>query len=49
VGVGVTYGIFSTAYKELADELSKILGRRVLSREVQSVTWEAVRLLFTKE
>jgi hypothetical protein len=49
VGVGGTYGIFSTAYKELADELSRILGRQVLAREVQSVTWEAVRLLFTKE
>jgi hypothetical protein len=49
VGVGGTYGIYATAYKELADELSRILGRQVLAREVQSVTWEAVRLLFTKE
>lgn len=34
------YGVYADAYRELAGEFS------MLPREVQSITWEAVRLLF---
>lgn len=49
LGVSGSYGVYAEAYMELANELSRELGVEVLAREVQSVTWEAVRLLFTKE
>jgi RadC-like JAB domain/Large polyvalent protein associated domain 22 len=39
--------VFAEAYHRAAAHLSKETGARVLPREVQSVTWEVVRLLFT--
>lgn len=48
-GLQGPYAIYAQAYTELATELTEELGRRVPARELQSVTWEAVRMLFTKE
>lgn len=42
-GVHGTYALYADAYRELADEL------HILPRELQSVTWEAARSLFTPE
>ena len=41
--------VVAEAYFRLAAQLSKETGRRVLAREVQSVTWEAIRSLFPAE
>lgn len=48
-GLQGPYAIYAQAYTELAAELTNELGRRVPARELQSVTWEAIRMLFTKE
>jgi 2'-5' RNA ligase len=45
-GVNALYG---EAYFRLARDLSKETGRHVPPREVQSVTWEMVRLMFPRE
>ncbi|AEV29440.1 hypothetical protein SpiGrapes_1633 [Sphaerochaeta pleomorpha str. Grapes] len=42
-GLNGTYPIYAQAYMELAKELV------ILPRELQSITWEAVRELFTKD
>lgn len=39
-GMKGTYGIYADAYRELANELG------ILPRELQSITWEAVRSLY---
>ena len=43
VGVTGSYGVYADAYREVAEEFG------LLPREVQSITWEAVRLLFDKK
>jgi hypothetical protein len=43
------YGLYADAHRRAADTISRMEGRRYLPREVQSVTWEAVRNLFKKE
>ena len=48
-GFSGTYAIYNEAYVQLAQELSKELGMTVLPREVQSVTWEVVRVFFTAD
>lgn len=45
-GISGLNPIYAEAYFRLAEELSDELGRPVLAREVQSVTWEALRGLF---
>jgi hypothetical protein len=47
-GVSGSYPVHWQALHELAQELSKEEGRHLTAREVQSVTWEAIRLLFTE-
>lgn len=46
-GEGGTYAINAEAYRRAAAELSEELGYEILPRELQSITWEAVRGLFT--
>lgn len=41
--------VVAEAYFRLAEQLTRETGRLVLPREVQSVTWEAIRLLFPAE
>jgi len=43
------YPLHADAYRRAAATLSRQLGRRILPREVQSVTWEAIRSLFPEE
>ena len=40
-GVQGTYGLYAEAYRQAAEELG------ILPRELQSITWEAVRGMFT--
>jgi hypothetical protein len=49
LGISGTYVIYHQAHKELAAELSEEMGQELLPRELQSITWEAVRLLFTNK
>jgi hypothetical protein len=46
VGANGLYAAFAEAYRQLAPELSKDFGIDYLPREIQSVTWEAIRMLF---
>ncbi|MEI7985584.1 MAG: hypothetical protein WCI55_08140, partial [Armatimonadota bacterium] len=46
-GMGGTYAIYVQACVELAEELGKAEGRHIDPREIQSITWEAVRGFFT--
>lgn len=46
VGANGLYAAFAEAYRQLAPELSKEFGIDYLPREIQSVTWEAIRMLF---
>lgn len=43
VGVSGTYGIYADAYRQAAEELG------VLPRQLQSIVWEVVRNLFSRE
>lgn len=43
LGVGGTYGLIADAYREAAKRVG------VRAREMQSITWEAVRALFSEE
>jgi hypothetical protein len=46
VGANGLYPAFAEAYRRLAKEVSEELGVEYLPREIQSITWEAVRKLF---
>jgi hypothetical protein len=48
-GVHGLYGLYADAYRRAADTISRLEGRRLLPREVQSVTWEAIRNMFKDE
>jgi hypothetical protein len=43
------YGLHADAYRRAAATISRLEGRRYLPREVQSVSWEALRNLFTPD
>jgi len=45
-GLKGTYPIYFEAYRRAAEIASQMTGQRYLPREMQSITWEAVRLLF---
>lgn len=48
LGLRGLYAAFAEAYRRAAENLSKD-GETYLPREIQSITWEAVRMLFTAE
>jgi hypothetical protein len=48
-GVHGLYGLHADAYRRAAETISRLENRRLLPREIQSVTWEAVRNMFRKE
>jgi len=48
-GVHGLYGLYADAYRRAAETISRMDNRRYLPREVQSVTWEAVRNMFRDE
>jgi hypothetical protein len=45
-GIRGTYPLYFEAYKRAADRISAESGEQILPRELQSVTWEAIRSLF---
>jgi hypothetical protein len=47
-GVGGLYGLHADAVRRAAQTISRSEGRQILPREVQSVTWEAIRNMFEK-
>ena len=46
LGLKGTYAIYFEAYRRAAEIASERTGKRYLPREMQSITWEMVRLLF---
>lgn len=48
-GVHGLYGLHADAYRRAAETISRLENRRLLPREIQSVTWEAVRNMFRNE
>ena len=48
-GVKGLYGLHADAYRRAAETISRMEGRRYLPREIQSVTWEAIRNMFRDE
>lgn len=48
-GMKGLYGLHHEAYRRAAETISRMEGRPVLPREVQSLTWEAIRNLFEKQ
>ena len=48
-GVKGLYGLYADAYRRAAETIGRIEGRQYLPREVQSVTWEAIRNMFKDE
>jgi hypothetical protein len=48
-GVKGLYGLHADAYRRAAETISRMDGRRYLPREIQSVTWEAIRNMFEAE
>jgi hypothetical protein len=46
-GVSGTYGINADVYREAARQISEETGQQFSAREIQSITWEAIRLMFT--
>ena len=48
-GVHGLYGLHADAYRRAAETISRLENRRYLPREIQSVTWEAIRNMFRDE
>jgi hypothetical protein len=48
-GVKGLYGLHADAYRRAAETISRIENRHFLPREIQSVTWEAIRNMFRDE
>ncbi|MBR6145261.1 MAG: hypothetical protein IKQ23_13335, partial [Treponema sp.] len=46
IGISGTYPLYFEAYRRAAAEISEKEGRPLSAREMQSITWEAVRNLF---
>jgi len=48
-GANGIYGLYADAYRRAARTISELEQRRYLPREVQSVTWEAIRNMFERQ
>ena len=48
-GVSGTYPAMADAYRDTARRINERDGKSLLAREVQSITWEAIRAMFTAD